>query len=196
MVGTLAALHARINSDRENGLWMRVEWVSLRTAGLRVLGIHTWVLRAIGWMPMGSCTAWPWTARQCKLLQGSTVGDQLKRYRYGASSKSGVLLTSSRTMSQDENGEFGQGRSGACVAELHGSWTWKTAKLLALLACSEGAKSCIHHLRYSSDITKCSLGTSGTNKGQPCGYTKEQILCFTRKLGFKKISKPPLIQNM
>jgi hypothetical protein len=26
-----------------------------------------------------------------------------------------------------------------------------------------------------SDINTCSLGTSGTNKGQPCGYTEAQV---------------------
>jgi hypothetical protein len=29
------------------------------------------------------------------------------------------------------------------------------------------------------DINKYTLGTIGTNKGQPCGYTKGQVLCFT-----------------
>jgi len=28
-------------------------------------------------------------------------------------------------------------------------------------------------------INKYTLGTNGTNKGQPCGYTKGQVLCFT-----------------
>ena len=30
-----------------------------------------------------------------------------------------------------------------------------------------------------TDINKYTLGTNGTNKGQPCGYTKGQVLCFT-----------------
>ena len=29
------------------------------------------------------------------------------------------------------------------------------------------------------DINKYTLGTNGTNKGQPCGYTKGQVLCST-----------------
>ena len=29
------------------------------------------------------------------------------------------------------------------------------------------------------DINKYTLGTIGTNKGQPCGYTKGQVLCLT-----------------
>ena len=28
-------------------------------------------------------------------------------------------------------------------------------------------------------INKYTLGTNSTNKGQPCGYTKGQVLCFT-----------------
>jgi hypothetical protein len=34
-------------------------------------------------------------------------------------------------------------------------------------------------LGNSSDINKYTLGTNGTIKGQPCGYTKGQVLCFT-----------------
>jgi hypothetical protein len=30
-----------------------------------------------------------------------------------------------------------------------------------------------------TDINKNTLGTNNTNKGQPCGYTKGQVLCFT-----------------
>jgi hypothetical protein len=29
------------------------------------------------------------------------------------------------------------------------------------------------------DINKYTLGTNGTNKGQTCGYTQEQVLSFT-----------------
>ena len=29
------------------------------------------------------------------------------------------------------------------------------------------------------DINEYTLGRNGTNKGQPCGYTKGQVLCFT-----------------
>jgi hypothetical protein len=30
-----------------------------------------------------------------------------------------------------------------------------------------------------TDINKYTLGTNNTNKGQPCGYTRGQVLCFT-----------------
>jgi hypothetical protein len=30
-----------------------------------------------------------------------------------------------------------------------------------------------------SDINAYSLGTSGTNKGQPCGYSEAQVICYT-----------------
>jgi len=30
-----------------------------------------------------------------------------------------------------------------------------------------------------TNINRYTLGTNGTNKGQPCGYTKGQVLCFT-----------------
>jgi hypothetical protein len=30
-----------------------------------------------------------------------------------------------------------------------------------------------------TDINKYTLRTNDTNKGQPCGYTKGQVLCFT-----------------
>ena len=33
-------------------------------------------------------------------------------------------------------------------------------------------------------IHKCTLGTNGTNKGQPCGHIKGQVLCFNLTLGW------------
>ena len=33
--------------------------------------------------------------------------------------------------------------------------------------------------RDGEDMNKYTLGTNGTNTGQPCGYTKGQVLCFT-----------------